>query len=148
MNDPDLEADTGLGAMVAAAQPGDHAVLADWVEEHLRLDDLAAALRAGRDDPRKPAQAKESGFHGFRYRQLDRHVLLFAARFRVFSGYRAGKKLPAPEGHVFGLYLSQHAPRGPKRLLRWLPAEVKCEAFGRLWQELGEGRPADLWEEA
>ena len=54
MNAPTLERDTGLAAMLAAAGPGDHGVVADWIEEYLHLDDLAAALRVGLDDPRSP----------------------------------------------------------------------------------------------
>ena len=40
-------------------------------------------------------------------------------------------------------HLSAEAKAGPTRLVRWLPAEVNCDALPRLWADLGQGRPAD-----
>lgn len=139
--EPGVAEDTGLGAMVAAAQKGDHVVLADWIEEHLRLDDLAACLRESQDDPRGPQQKNQTVFTGFRYRQLDRLVLLFVVHFRVYEWSQPGKKAKTPEGHAIGLCLSADAPMGPTRLVRWLPRGGKCEALERLWEALGKGRP-------
>jgi hypothetical protein len=127
--------------MLAAAQPGEHAILADWIEEHLQLDELAAILRVTENDPRSPAQKDHTHFSGFRYRLLDCRVMLFCARFEVHEGYQGGKKKKAPEGHVVGMCLSADAVKGPLRYVRWLPSEVTCPAFPRLWHDLATGRP-------
>jgi hypothetical protein len=139
--------DSGLAAMLAASRQGEHGVLADWVEENLRLDDLAACLRAGGDDPRTKGQRDQTVFTGFRYRQLDRFVLLFLAEFEVFEWARGGKKKGVPKGHVLGLCLSDAAPEGPTRLVRWLTNAVAGDPLARLWTDLGQGRPAELQEE-
>jgi hypothetical protein len=135
--------DTGFAAMLAGAQKGDHVVLADWVQENLQFDDLAACLRASQDDPRTGKQKDQTVFTGFRYRQLDRHVLLFAVQFRVYEWSQPGKKTKTPEGHAICLCLSADAPKGPSRLVRWLPKEARCPALKRLWDDLGKGRPAE-----
>ncbi|MFO0842059.1 MAG: hypothetical protein U0797_06605 [Gemmataceae bacterium] len=136
--------DCGLGAMLAAARKGDHGVLADWVEEHLHLDDLAACLRAGCDDPRTKGQRDQTTFVGFRYRQLDRNVLLFVSEFEVYEWGNRGKKEPPPEGHVLCLCLSDKAPKGPKRIERWFVKGKAGGGLARLWADLGREAPADL----
>ena len=144
MKPPDLTRDTGLAAMLASAQPGDHVVLADWIEEHLQLDDLAAALRQGRDDVLTEEQKKGAGYDGFHYRQLDRHVLLYLSSYRAWQRARRGKQAEQFEGSLLGLCLAPDAPGGPRCWSLYFPKEVKCEALDRLWQSLAKDRPPDV----
>lgn len=138
---------TGLAALLAVAQPGEHGILADWVQEHLQLDDLAACLRAGSDDPRSPVQAERTAFHHFRYRFLDRHVLLYACYFRVWAPYQAGQPpQEEPEGYLLGLCLSPHIASGPTRIVRWFLHQQKDAALTRLWQDLAKNRPLEEGE--
>jgi hypothetical protein len=131
--------------MVAGADAdGAHLVLADWVEEHLDLPDLAAALRASQDDPRTDqdrARQENTSFLDFRYRLLDRQVMLYQAAYRFYRQVKRGQKAENLQGRVLGLCLPPDHPGGPLRWLRWFPAETVVEAEARLWQELGHGRP-------
>ena len=55
--------DTGLAAMVAAAQPGDHGVLADWIEEYLRA---RRPRRRPAVRPRRPARRRRAAANHLR----------------------------------------------------------------------------------
>jgi hypothetical protein len=128
--------DTGLAGMLAATQPGDHGVLADWVQEHLELDDLAAALRVAGGDSRDEADRAGTSYHDFRYRLLDALVMLYLARYMIWRF--VGGRPQSVEGRVLGLYLSPGAPHGPARRVYWY-AEDGGDAVGRLWEAMKEG---------
>jgi hypothetical protein len=136
---PTLDRDTGLAAMVAAAQPGDHGVVADWIEDYLHLDDLAAVLRAGLDDPRLPGECERTGCYEFRYRRVDRLVLLAMAGYHVWEPVVAGQPLrAAPTGLVVCLCTPPEAVGGMRRWGRWFPATMTPPALTRLWDDLGK----------
>ena len=146
MNAPTLDLDTGLAAMLAAAQPGDHGVVADWIDDHLRLDDLAAALRAGLDDPRLPAERERTACSDFRYRRLDRLVMFTMAGYRVWQPYVAGQpKKESPTGMVVCLCTPPEAPGGVRLWERWFPSVIDEPALRRLWDDLGKDLPK--WDE-
>ena len=142
MNAPTLDRDTGLAAMIAAAEPGDHGVVADWIEEYLALDDLAAVLRAGHDDPRLPAERERTIGREFRYRQLDRLVMLTMAGYYVSKPFVADPlRKPDPMGLVVCLCTPPEAPGGMRRLGRWFRAMTEETTLRRLWDDLGEDMP-------
>ena len=142
MNTSMLDLDTGLANMVLAAQPGDHGVIADWIEEHLQLDDLAAVLRAGLDDPRQPDERQWTNSPEFRYRQLDRLMLLSIATYRIWQPFVAGKtRQEEPTGFVVCLCTAPAATGGMRRWGRWVPATVTEPALTRLWEDLGKDVP-------
>ena len=145
MNSPTLERDTGPAAMLAAAEPGDHGVVADWIEEYLHLDDLAAALRVGLDDPRRPAEHERTACHEFRYRRLDRLVMLSMAGYYVWEPVVEGQpRKPDPAGLVVCLCTPPEAPGGVRRWARWFPAMTEEPTLRRLWDDLGAEMPQ--WE--
>jgi hypothetical protein len=136
---------TGLASLVigAAANEGGHLVLADWLEDHLDRNDLAAVLRLSVDDPRDEQLRELTDFGGFRYEFVDAEVMLYMSRWKVYQPYRAGKKAgPEPEGALLGLCVSAEVTGKLIRWVRWLPdtgsptAEVQA-----LWDRLGEAIP-------
>ena len=143
---PTLDRDTGLAAMFAAAEPGDHGIVADWIEEYLHLDDLAAVLRGGLDDPRPLAESESTGHQDFRYRRLDRLVLLTMAGYYIWEPVVAGQPPSAAQaGFVVCLCTPPDAPGGMRRWGRWFPSTMTLPSLTRLWDDLGKDMPA--WEE-
>ena len=142
MNTPTTDRDTGLAVMVATAQPGDHGVVADWIEEYLQLDDLAAVLRAGLDDPRETEERAQTICEEFRYRRLDRLVMLTVAKYRIWQPLFANEaERQGPIGFVVCLCTPPDAPGGMRRWGRWFPSSLREPALGRLWDDLGEDVP-------
>ncbi len=139
MNSSTLDRDTGLANMVLAAQPGDHGVVADWIEDNLQLDDLAAVLRAGIEDPRKTAEREQTTCGEFRYRQLDRRILLSMATYRIPQVSVAGRPLREERtGFVVCLCTPPDALGGMRRWGRWFPSTLAVPAIVRLWDDLGK----------
>lgn len=137
-----LDYDTGLANMVLAAQAGDHGVLADWIEENLQLDDLAAVLRAGLDDPRKSEEHKHTTCDQLRYRQLDRLILLSMATYRIWQPFVAGRqRQEGPHGLVVCLCTPPFFAGGMRRWGRWFPSTLAVPALVRLWDDLGKDVP-------
>jgi hypothetical protein len=137
-----LEPDTGLANMILAAQPGEHGVIADWIEDHLQLDDLAAVVRAGVDDPRRPEDQARTHCGEFRYRQIDRFILFTMARYHIHQPFVAGQaRTEDPTGFVVCLCTSPHRVHGVRRWGRWFPATISEPALGRLWDDLGKELP-------
>ena len=144
MNTPTLDRDTGLANMVLAAQLGDHGVVADWIEENLQHDDLAAVLRAGLDDPRKSEEHGRTACVAFRYRQLDRLILLSMATYRIQRVFVAGQPLKEePTGFVVCLCTPPFFAGGMRRWGRWFPSTLAEPALARLWDDLGKDVPEE-----
>ena len=142
MNTSTLDRDTGLANMILAAQAGDHGVIADWIEENLQLDDLAAVLRAGLDDPRKSEEHSQTACDQFRYRQLDRLILLSLATYRIPQRIVAGRPLREERtGFVVCLCTPPDALGGMRRWGRWFPSTLAVPALVRLWDDLGKDVP-------
>ena len=142
MNTSTLDRDTGLANMILAAQPGDHGVVADWIEDHLQLDDLAAVLRAGLDDPRQPNELQRTHCAEFRYRQIDRLILLSMASYRIQQPFIRGQpRKEEPTGYVVCLCTPPVSVGGMRRWGRWFPLTVIEPALGRLWDDLGKEMP-------
>ena len=142
MNTPTIDRDTGLANMILAAQPGDHGVVADWIEDHLQLDDLAAVLRVGLDDPRLPAEQSLTSCDQFRYRRLDRSILLSMATYCIRQPFVAGQpRREESTGFVVCLCTPPAATGGMRRWGRWFPSTIGEPALGRLWDDLGKDVP-------
>ena len=142
MNTTTLDRDTGLANMILAAQPGDHGVIADWIEDHLQFDDLAAVLRAGVDDPRVPEDQARTNCGEFRYRRIDRFILFTMARYRINQPYVAGQpRGEEPTGFVVCLCTPPNGVGGMRRWGRWFPSTIDEPALGRLWDQLGKDMP-------
>ena len=142
MNISTLDYDTGLATMVVTAQPGDHGVVADWIEENLQFDDLAAVLRVGLDDPRKSEEHSQTVCEEFRYRQLDRLILLSMATYRIQHVFVAGRPLREEQtGFVVCLCTPPFFAGGMRRWGRWFPSTLAVPALGRLWDDLGKDVP-------
>ena len=136
--------DTGLAAMVAAAQPGDHGVVADWIEEYLHLDDLATILRAGLDDPRDADERPQTICDEFRYRRLDRFVLLTVAKYHLHQPLISDQvERQGPSGYVVCLCTPPTSPSGMRRWGRWFPTTT-LPALTRLWDDLGKDMPEEV----
>jgi len=96
-------------------------------------------LRAGLDDPRLPGECERMGCHEFRYRRVDRLVLLTMARYHVWEPVVAGQPPSAAQaGFVVCLCTPPDAPGGMRRWGRWLPSTMTLPALTRLWDDLGE----------
>jgi hypothetical protein len=129
----------------ASTDAGGHLVLADWLEEHLGRDDLAAVLRLSTADPRTTEGKPKTNFYQFRYELVDADVMLCMAQWRVHQPYLPGgqaKAGPEPEGHLVGLCVSAEAAGQLIRWVRWLPTKGKPTAeVLALWERLGESLP-------
>jgi hypothetical protein len=130
---------TELASMVAGCAAGDgHLVLADWLEEKLSMADLAATLRASRQDSKgKKDSANDTTFYGFRYRQLDPHVLVYMTGYRRWR--RGAKGLI--EGYLVGLTLGPESGLPPQLWSRSIGSTQLAEAAQRLWDDLGKDIP-------
>ena len=81
----------------------------------------------------------------FRYRCLDRLVMLTMAGYRDWEPYVAGRpQKPDPNGLVLCLCTPPEAPGGVRRWERWFPAMAEDPGLRRLWDDLGGDIPR--WE--
>jgi hypothetical protein len=144
MSKPKLRPDTGLAAMVAGAAEDDsgHLILADWIEENLQIDDLAAILRTNGGEPRPGKEARNTGWHDFRWRQIDDWVMMYMAHFRLYQPYTRGKKPPPPiEGRLLGFLVNADGRSSALRWVRWLAGAKQTESCDCLWDDLGVAVP-------